>query len=406
MTAVEDFVPVAVRPRLIALRHELHRHPELSFQEHETSRRLEAALGAAGAVAIARVAGTGLVARVRGQRSEVPSVAVRGDIDALPIHEATGAPFTSVHDGVMHACGHDVHAAWTVGAAHLLATRPAEGDVLIVLQPAEEIGLGAAAVLESGALDGVAAIVGAHVDLRFPLGQVVAEAGPLAAAADGFTIEVRGRGAHGARPHEGRDPIVAAAAVVTALQTVVARRTSPGDPAVVTVGTFQAGSAPNVIPETAVLSGTIRTVHPETRRRLHEAVREVADTAARAHGTEAVVRITMGTPPIVNEASHVAWARAAVERLLGAAALVPLPEPNLGGEDFAVYLERIPGCFLRIGARSPDGEVLPAHTPRFLPDDGAVLVGAAVLAETAREMSRAICGGQGGQDGQGGRRSP
>jgi len=393
VTAPDDrFVPATVRARLIALRHELHRHPELAFQEYETAKRLEAAVAAAGAVSITRVAGTGIVARIRGRRHAVSPVAVRGDIDALPIQEATGAPFTSVHESVMHACGHDVHAAWAIGAAHLLAAEPAEGDVLIVLQPAEEIGRGAMAVLESGALDEVVAIVGAHVDLRFPLGQIVAEPGPLAAAADGFTIEVRGRGAHGARPHEGRDPIVAAAAVVSALQTVVARRTAPDDPAVITVGTFQAGTAPNVIPETAVLSGTIRTVRPDTRLRLHDAVREVADTAARAHATQAVVHITMGTPPIVNAAAHVAWARTAVQRLLGADALVPLPEPNLGGEDFAAYLERMPGCFLRIGARSPGGEIVPAHTPRFLPDDGAVLIGAAVLAETAREMSRGVSG--------------
>src|SRR5207244_690118 len=174
-----------------------------------------------------RVAGTGVVARIPGRDGSRAPVAVRGDIDALPISESTGLPFASEHPGVMHACGHDVHATWAVGAAHLLAARPATGDVLIVLQPAEDTGRGANAVLESGALDGVAAIFGAHVDRRFAVGEVVAQEGPLAAAADTFEIELVGSGAHGARPHEAADPIVGAAALIGALQTILARRVNP-----------------------------------------------------------------------------------------------------------------------------------------------------------------------------------
>lgn len=388
-TDLAGLVPAALGRRLIALRQDLHRHPELAFREARTAARLADALTGATA-SPRRVAGTGLVARVPGRSPGGPVVAVRGDVDALPIHEETGAPFASEVAGLMHACGHDVHAAWAVGAAHLLAARPAAGDVLILLQPAEEIGQGARAVLDAGALDGVAAILGAHVDLRFELGGVVAQEGPLAASADQFALELVGRGGHAARPHEARDPIVAAAAVVTALQTIVARRLPPGVPAVVTVGMLQAGTADNVIPERARLAGTLRAVHPDTRTALERELRRTVEGVARAHEVEAHLTVTRGTPPLVNPSGPVAWARRAVAGLLGAHALVELPEPNLGGEDFACYLERMPGCFLRIGARAPGAPAVPAHTPRFLPDDRAVLVGAAVLAETARVASEAL----------------
>ncbi len=392
MTRVEDLVPTPLRERLVALRHTLHRNPELAFREHDTAAALEAALQPLTGITVTRVAGTGVIARITGTDRDAPVVAVRGDMDALPIQEATGAPFASTRDGVMHACGHDVHATWAVGAAHLLHAQPARGDVLIVLQPAEEVGKGAMALLEAGALDGVSAIFGAHVDLRFSLGQVVADTGPLAGSTDEFTIELRGQGAHAARPHEARDPIVAAAHVITALQSIVARRIAPGEPAVVTVGMIQAGTAPNVIPETATLRGTLRAVRPETRTRLKEALQAIVHSAAEAQGVTANITIEPGTPPIVNPPEPIAWAREAVTSLLGADALVSLPVPNLGGEDFAFYLEGMPGCFLRIGARAPEGTPVPAHTPYFLPDDRAIFVGAAVLAETARRASRAISG--------------
>jgi hippurate hydrolase len=382
--------PPGVADALLDLRRDLHRHPERAFEEHRTAQRLEAALAAVPGIAITRVAGTGVVGRLRGRAPGGPVVAVRGDIDALPIQEQTGVPWASETPGVMHACGHDVHAAWTVGAARLLAATPPDGGVLVVLQPAEETGRGALAVLESGALDGVAAIVGAHVDMRFPVGTLVAEPGPVAGSTDEFHVVVAGRGGHAARPHEARDPVVAAAAVISALQTIVARQVAPGEPAVVTVGTVHAGTASNVIPEEAALSGTLRAVTPQTRALLRDAVVRTAESVAAAHGTRAAVRIVSGTPPIVNAQEPIGWARAAATAVLGPDAFRSLPEPNLGGEDFAFYLERIPGCFLRIGAATGDGLPPAAHTPRFLPDERAVLVGAAVLAETARRAAAAL----------------
>ena len=379
-----------LRERLVALRRELHANPELSSQEEQTARRLTAALEELSPKRLERVARTGVVALIRGRDRATPVVAVRGDIDALPIQEATGLAFASRRPGVMHACGHDVHASWAVGAAHLLALEPAAGDVLIVLQPAEETGRGALAILESGALDGVAAIFGGHVDRRFAVGQVVADAGPLAASADTFEIVMRGRGAHAARPHEAADPIVAASALVVALQTIVARRLNPARAGVVTVGTIHAGTAPNVIPDEARLAGTVRAVEPDVRRLLLDEVKRVAQGIGAAHGVEARVAIDLGTPPLINSPEAAAWARAAVAAVLGDDALVPLGFLNLAGEDFAHYLERLPGCFVRVGAREPGGDVVPAHAPRFYAAEESLFVGAAVLAETARVASRAL----------------
>jgi amidohydrolase len=317
-------------------------------------------------------------------------VAVRGDIDALPIQEATGLPFTAQVPGVMHACGHDVHATWAVAAAALLLAHPAAGDVLVVLQPAEETGKGALSILETGALDNVAAIFGGHVDRRFAVGQVVADDGPLAASADMFDIEFIGGGAHGARPHEARDPIVALASVVTALQTIVARRLNPATPGVVSVGSIHAGTAPNVIPERAQLSGTVRAVDASSRELMLSEVKRISEAVASGLGVEARVTLDLGTPPIVNPPGATAWARTAASTILGAENVVPLGFLNMAGEDFAHYMERVPGCFLRIGAREPNGPVIPAHAPKFYAAEESIFVGAAVLAECARVASQAL----------------
>jgi amidohydrolase len=390
---LDRLVPPDVRPRLVALREQIHRHPELGFAEHETSRRLYEALGALRPAALERIAETGVVARFSGREPGAPVVAVRGDIDALPITEETGLPFASERAGVMHACGHDVHAAWAVGVAHLLAREPAAGDVVVVLQPAEETGKGAAAVLASGALAGVAAIFGGHVDRRFAVGQVVAQSGPLAASADTFTVTLRGAGAHAARPHEGVDPVVGAGALIGALQTVVARRVNPSVPAVLTVGTVHAGTAANVIPDCATLSGTLRAVDVDTRALLHREVQRLAEGIAAAHGLEADVGLEIGPPPLINPSQPAGWAQRAVERVLGAGAVVPLGPLNLTAEDFACYLEQMPGCFVRIGAREAGGAPIPAHSPRFYAAEQSIFVGAAVLAETARIASAELRGG-------------
>lgn len=382
--------PRELLDRLMTLRRDLHRKPELSERETETQARLERELQAIPGTELSRVANTGLVARVRGKNPSAPVVAIRGDIDALPIQENTGLPFASENDGVMHACGHDVHATWTIGAAHLLANEPAAGDVLVVLQPAEEVGRGARAILESGVLDDAVMIFGGHVDRRYEVGKTVVQPGPLAAATDTFEVRIDGQGGHGARPHESRDPIIAAAALVGSLHHIVSRKLDPADAGVVTVGQISAGTAPNIIPDTAFLSGTLRALTPETRQLLCDDVHQRARAIADLYGVTATVTITDGTPPILNGETATQYARAACESELGADAIVPLHALNMGGEDFACYLEHMPGCFMRIGAREPGGEFIPGHSPHFYADDGAIFVGATTLAAAARNASAGL----------------
>lgn len=368
---------------LVTLRRELHRDPELSFDEHRTAERIEKMLATLKPKSIQCVAKTGVVARFTGKDSNAPVVAVRGDIDALPIQEATEFEFASQNAGVMHACGHDVHAAWAMGAAMLFAKNPAEGDLVVVFQPAEEIGKGAVAVLESGALDGVEAIFGAHVDRRFPVGKVIVQEGPMAASTDTFEIELVGKGAHGARPHEAADPIVASAGVIAALQTIVSRKLDPATPGVVSVCSLHAGNAPNVIPDRARLSGTLRAIDTKTRAFLKSEIVQIVAAVASGYGVEGHVTFDAGTPPIVNPPEPIAWAQEAVRALLGEEAFARLPSLNMAGEDFSYYLERMTGCFLRIGACEESGSPIPPHSPHFYAAEEAIFVGAAVLAQTA-----------------------
>jgi hippurate hydrolase len=385
--SVRALFPDNAAADLSALRRDLHRNPELSWNEHRTVALLADTLARLGVTDVQRVAGTGLIARVPGRDRSAPVVALRGDIDALPIHEDTGLPFASVNAGAMHACGHDVHATWAIAATQLLVQSPARGDVLVIFQPAEEVGEGARRILDSGALDSVRAIFGGHVDRRFEVGQVVAQEGALAASTDTFNITVTGSGSHGARPHESADPIVGAAALIGALQTIVSRRLDPAQPGVVTVGTINAGTAANIIPDTVQLSGTIRATTPEARALLTGELRRIAEAIATAYGLRATVTLSGGTPPIVNPATPTSWAREAVTRVLGGNALVPLGTTNMGGEDFAEYMQTIPGCFMRIGAREAGGRVIAAHSPSYYAAEDALFIGAAVLAECARVAS-------------------
>ena len=376
--------------RLITLRRHLHQHPELSEQEEKTADRLEVELNAINAAEVTRIAGTGLVARIPGQDGSAPVVAIRGDIDALPIQEDTGLPFASKNEGVMHACGHDVHASWAIGAAHLLANEPATGDVLVVLQPAEELGRGANAVMKSGVLDNTSMIFGAHVDRRYDTGKAVVQPGPLAAASDTFEIQINGQGGHGARPHESRDPIIAAAALINSLHHIVARTLDPADAGVVTVGQINAGVAPNVIPDTAFLTGTLRAVTNETWQHLRDEIQKRAHAIGEAYNVSTQVTIKDGTPPIINDETATQYARTACEAELGQDSITRMDTLNMGGEDFACYLEKMPGCFIRIGAREPGSEFIPAHSPHFYADEVAIFTGAAVLAAAAREASTAL----------------
>ncbi len=386
--ALALFTP-SERAQLLTLRRSLHAHPELSGQERGTQARLVAALAHHGITDVRVIADTGLVATITGTRAGAPVIALRGDMDALPITEETGLPFASQSPGVMHACGHDMHASWAVAAALLLKRNPSEGDVRVILQPAEEVGEGAKSVLASGVLDDVHVIFGGHVDWRFAVGEVVATAGPLAASTDTFEVTFHGRGGHGARPHDTIDPVIGLGAFIMGVQTLVSRRLDPGLPGVVTVGVVQGGNASNVIAELAHCAGTIRATTAESRALLCNGVQALADGVAATHALRAEVQIREGTPPLVNTARAAAWAQAAARRLLGDDSLKTLATANMGGEDFACYTERMEGCFLRVGTWREGRSRSGVHTPRFDPDEDALFVAGALLAECARTASAA-----------------
>ncbi|WP_127498472.1 M20 peptidase aminoacylase family protein [Paenibacillus glycanilyticus] len=365
----------ALASRLTDIRRELHRNPELSHEEFETTIRIKSWLEAGGIRIADYPLKTGVIAEI-GTGS--PVIALRADIDALPIQEETGLPFASAVPGKMHACGHDFHTAALIGAAYLLKEREQElkGTVRLIFQPAEEKAKGARQVIASGALEGVQAIFGLHNKPDLPVGTIGIKGGPLMAAADGFVVEVAGRGSHAAVPEAGNDPVLTAAHIVTALQSIVSRNVGALDSAVISVTKLNSGTAWNVIPEKAVLDGTIRTFDPDIRRRVRERFDQVVAGVAAAFDTTAVVRWIEGPPPVHNDEglAELAWREA--ERL----ELLPVnPVPSLAGEDFAAYQQQVPGLFVFVGTDGPQEW----HHPAFDLDERALPVAADFLAGTA-----------------------
>ena len=380
----------ALAERMVAVRRELHRHPELSWHEKQTAARISRYLDDLGVPYRSGVAGTGIIVDLPGENGE-PLVAIRADMDALPIVEETDLPFASENDGVMHACGHDGHTSMVLGALELLLGDPnRRGPVRCIFQPAEEVGAGALAMIEAGALDGVAAIFGIHVDRHHSTGTIVVHDGVVNASTDMFTIQIAGRGGHAARPHESVDAVVVGSLLVMAIQTIVSREVNPAHPSVVTVGRFDSGSAANVIAGHAILQGTIRTHDIDVRDHMMKALRRVSDAVAQLHGAEITVSFDAGTPVVVNPPAMAEVARRAALRVVAPGQIVPLPTANMGGEDFAYYLEKVPGCFVRLGAQVPGREGYPAHSSRFDFDEAVLPVGARYLHEVVKEAVEAL----------------
>ncbi len=370
----------------VAFRRDLHRHPELSLQENRTAERIEGALDQLG-IAHRRAAGTGVLAEIPASRGgpSVPRVALRADTDALPIQEETGLEYASANDGVMHACGHDGHTAMVLAAAELLSKDGSlRAPVRLVFQPAEERGLGAVAMIEAGALDGVGMIFGGHVDRHYPTGQIVAHAGAVNASTDSFRIEIQGKGGHAARPHEGVDAVVVGSLLVMAIQTIVSREINPAHPSVVTIGRFDAGTAPNVLAGRATLAGTIRTQEKAVRDHIVSSLSRICESIGALHNARLRMILEEGTPPVVNPTDMAAIARRAAVAVVGEANAVPLHTANMGGEDFACYMEKIPGCYVRLGARAPGREGFPAHSSKFEFDEEVLAIGARFFYEVAR----------------------
>lgn len=373
-----------VEERMIALRRTLHRFPELSHQEHETAVRIGQALEELGVAFRAGVAGTGVVADIPGLRSG-PIIALRADMDALPIVEETGLPFASERAGIMHACGHDGHTSMLVGAAALLCREShLPLPVRLIFQPAEELGGGAKAMVDAGVLDGVAMIFGGHLDRHYPTGTIIVSEGAVNASTDTFHITITGQGSHAARPHESIDAVVVGSLLVMALQTIVSREVNPAFPSVVTIGRFDAGTAANVIAGQARLEGTIRAQHPQVREHLKKSLQRMVQSVGQLHGAAVQIEFRDGTPAVINDPAGTAVARQAAVATVGAHQVQPLRTANMGGEDFSYFLEQVPGCYVRFGAQVPGKEGYPAHSSKFDFDEKALAVGAAYYYHVAR----------------------
>jgi amidohydrolase len=368
---------------LVALRRDLHQHPELAYAEHRTAASVARFLEGSGLDVRTGVGGTGILATSRGGGGR--TVMLRVDMDALPLQEHARTPYASQVPGVMHACGHDGHVAMGAVAARILAGRRLPGTVRVLFQPAEEGEGGAQAVVADGALDGVDLTLGVHLWNELAVGTLGVKEGPLMAAVDRLRIVVHGRGGHGGKPHRAADPVVAAAHVVTALQTVVSREVSPVQAAVVTIGSIHGGQAFNVIPDEVVLTGTLRTFDPALRRSLPERLARIAGGVAEGLQCRAEVDVRTGNAAVVNHPEVAELARRAAARVVGEGRVV-VPEPTMGGEDMAVYFEKTPGCFVFVGSANPGlGFDQPHHSPTFDFDEEALAIGCEFLVQAATE---------------------
>ncbi len=377
---MEPLTPEEER-ELIETRRDLHAHPETAFEEKRTARVVAERLESLGLSPRTGIAGTGLTASID---SGIPGkrVLLRADIDALPIEEESDEPYRSTAEGAMHACGHDGHTAILLTAARLFLRLgiPAAGSVELLFQPAEETAGGAKAMIDAGVLDErpVDAAFGLHLWNSLDVGKIAAAVGPVMAAADEFAVRVAGTGCHGARPQDGRDPVPAAAAVVTALQQIASRRTDPLASLVVTVGSIHGGNAFNVIPEEVILRGTIRCFDHDLWETIPSLFAEVAKNAARAMGCEAEIDYIRSARPVVNDAALTRLVRETAADLVGEDHVVE--ERTMGAEDFGEFLHRVPGCFFFVGSKNEAlGKDEPHHSPRFDIDESALSIGVRML---------------------------
>lgn len=385
-TGTVDSIVEDLAPQLVSVRRRLHQCPEPSGEERETTAFLESQLRAVGISSRRGPEDCGLIADSATGGSRI---AIRGDIDALRMQDEKTAEYRSQRDGVMHGCGHDLHAACALGAALALA-QAAKQEALpwpvpwrLILQPAEETALGALAMIKAGALVDVREIIALHADPTRDVGTVGLREGSLTAACDWLDIEIRGSGGHAARPHEGSDPIAAAAQLISAIYAFIPRSFDSHDPVVVTIGKIKSGYSANVIPGSASLSGTMRTLDHSVRRGTQERLRQLCEGVARASGSEIEVLFSGGLSAVINDSAINKLLREAASGALGADNVREIPRPSMGGEDFAGYLDHVPGAMFRLGVRSGRVGGEPLHSPLFDVDERALAVGAKVLARTA-----------------------
>ena len=367
--------------KIVALRRDIHREPELGFDTKKTAEKVLGALDGLPLDVQTGVAENGIVATLQGE-GDGPTVGLRADMDALPIHEETGLPFTSEIDGKMHACGHDGHTSMLVGAAHALSGMRdrLDGTVKFFFQPAEEGGGGGKVMVEEGVADDVSSIFALHLWPGLPFGTAATKAGPIMAASDAFELTVKGKGGHGAFPHQTADAIAMAAQIVTALQTVVSREVDPVEPAVLTVGEIGAGSAFNIIPETARLGGTVRTLNEDLRRKMPERIEQISRGVAGGMRGDAELDYDFSYPVTMNDEEAAKRALGVARDLFGEENTLELPNPSMGAEDFAYFLQKIPGAFIWLGVGE---DVSGLHTPTFAFDEEILPLGSALLTALA-----------------------
>ena len=374
---------------MVDIRRTIHQYPELANEEHRTQKYITEKLDELGISYRNNTVRTGLVATIgpsaagADTEKDLPCVALRADMDALPVEEKTGLPFASKLPGTMHACGHDGHVAMLLGAASLLKNSALPGKVVLIFQPAEESGDGALVMIEDETFAGVQAIFAGHIDRHFKVGQITAEPGLICAYTDKFEIKICGRGGHAARPHETVDSIVVASLLVMSIQTLVSREVNPAYPSVVSVGHFQGGSAHNVIAAEALLEGTIRATHPDIRAQIIDGLERMVSAMDGLYNAKTTIHFGDGLPPVINHPAAAELAREAAAKIVGPDNVIKQRHPSLGGEDFAYYLQRVPGCLVRFGAGQPDLANIPAHSPYFDFDEGVLPIGAAYLAQVA-----------------------
>ena len=372
-------------PRLIEIRRHIHAHPELSGEEYQTSAYIAGVLSSYGLNVTESVGKTGVLGELAGSGSDLRTLAIRTDMDALPIQESAKLDFASRKQGVMHACGHDVHSTLGLGTAMVLSqlSDKLPGDVRFLFQPAEEIAQGAKWMVKDGAIEGVDAIYGVHVFPSIPARRIGIRYGALTSAADELEIVIEGESGHGARPHQAIDAIWIAAQVITTLQQAISRTQNPLHPIVLSIGKIEGGRAHNVIADRVKMVGTVRSLHPESHANLPQWIENIVRGVCQTFGAKYQVEYRRGVPSVHNDETLTKIIEIATREAWGDESVQLLPEPSLGAEDFSVYLDKVPGCMFRLGVGHNGENNYPLHHPKFEVDEDAIVTGVVTMAYAA-----------------------
>ena len=375
----------SLAPRLVEIRRHIHANPELSGQEYQTAAYIAGVLSSCGLSVQEAVGKTGVKGELPGKGSDRRILAIRADMDALPIQEKTDLDFASRKPGIMHACGHDVHATVGLGAAMVLSrlSEPLGGKIRFLFQPAEEIAQGASWMIREGVMRDVSAVFGLHVFPSIPARSIGVRYGALTAAADDLEIFIQGESGHGARPHEAIDAIWIASQVITTLQQAISRTQNPLRPIVLTIGQISGGRAPNVIADQVRMAGTVRSLHPETHAHLPEWIESLVTNVCSTYNAKCQVNYRRGVPSVQNDQFLTRLVEEAGLEAWGQDRVLILSEPSMGAEDFSLYLQQAPGTMFRLGVGSTNLLNPPLHHPEFLVDESAILTGVITLAYAA-----------------------